>query len=394
MKTYSSSTIKIFNDHCPRALEFYEDGEPYDTSQMDYGVASHAVIEAVGKNKNNGGLLPGLVKRIADKVCEELITNGRTFRGHHEPPMKPDHAFYGQDVALQYLEANELPDNARYEIQFETILGENEFKLVSLHDMVWEEDWSDEYGEKRVVVSRDWKGWQGTEDELDTVQRKAQALTLYDSMEFSDFDEIRLEVCNLHTHRVFFKSITLDDEGNELLEKWRRNLYLICKAIDKTRKARPGAGCLSCPYSYTCNSRFIQKPKKQEEYEDWALCLMYMETQKQEITKLLKASQELPAKIPGGYVGWKTWPDNKVSKELDNAFIVEEWYGYDGLDLVTTEKVSGLLKALELGVSNIKALAKVMYGKEDDAMKQDFLDKCLEKRKTRRFGIWRNKGND
>ncbi len=374
MKKYSSSSIKTFSVYCPKALKFQEDGAPRDTSQMAYGVASHAILEACG-NARQGVDEHHLIdnEQVANAVCEELITNGRSFRGKHEPPMSPEHAFEGKRVALSWLESNELPDNADYEIQLES------GRLVALHDVVWLEDWSDEYQDKKVAVSRDWKGWQGSAAELETWQRKTQAITL--AATYPDVDEIRLEVCSLQTHRIYERTIVLDDEGRALLDQWRSELEIICKAMDQTREARPGVGCLECPYSGQCPDRMILKEGKDIPLSEY---LAYLETERKLTIKTLK-KMELPVTLEGGYVGWRLWGDNKAKPDA-YQHILDAWDG----------DVNGLLKALQVGTANINSLAKTIWGKHPDneAMKKDFLDACIEQRNGKRFGVWKGKPDE
>ena len=375
MKKYSSSSIKTFSVYCPRALKFQEDGAPRDTSQMAYGVASHAILEAVGifrSSQYKEKELPA--EKIANNVCQELITNGRSFRGRKEPPMSPEHAFEGKRVALNWLKSNELPTDADYEIQLES------GRLIALHDVVWLEDWSDEYIDKRVAVSRDWKGWQGSEAELDTWQRKTQAITL--AATYPDVDEIRLEVCSLQTHRIYERTIPLDDEGRALLDQWRQELEIICSAMDKTREARPGVGCLECPYASQCQPANHWFPDKEDRTAEY---LVRLELERKETIKLLKARDNLPVTLEGGYVGWRLWGDNKARPDA-YQHVIDAWDG----------DVNGLLKALQLGTANINALAKTIWGKHPDneAMKQDFLDACIEQRNGKRFGVWRGKPDE
>ena len=72
--------------------------------------------------------------------------------------------------------------------------------------------------------------------------------------------------------------------------------------------------------------------------------------------------------------------------------VFEQWFDEDpdAQGSASYGHVRSLLKALGLGVSQVNSLAKVIFGKEDDAMKQDFLDKCLDKKLKRRFGIWKS----
>ena len=389
MKKYSSSDIKTFSVYCPKALKFQEDGAPRDTSQMAYGVASHAILEAIGKRTNQGSWEDNAFKlkhKIANAVCKELITNGRSFRGHKEPPMSPEHAFEGKRVALGWLEFNELPNDADYEIQLES------GRLIALHDCVWIEDWSNEYSEKQIAVSRDWKGWQGSEAELDTWQRKTQAITL--AAHYQDADELRLEVVSLQTHRTYTREIVLDDDGLALLEQWRQELEIICGAMDKTREARPGAGCLECPYASQCQPAKHWFPDKEDRTAEY---LVSLELERKETLKILKAHDNLPVTVNGGYVGWRLWGDNKA-KPNARIDVMDAWFDTQELlreswddKLITPNQVSSLLKALQLGTANINALAKTIWGKkpENEAMRDDFLDACIEQRNGKRFGVWK-----
>ena len=384
MKKYSSSTIGYFNNYCPAALGFYEKDTPYDISQMAYGVASHAVLEAIG---NKGATSDEEKRATSEAVVRRLITEGRTFRGRHEPPMKPDHAFLGRDVALKWLEFNEFPEGGEYEIELAAVLPGQNYKIVALHDLIWSEEESDECSSKITAISRDWKGWQGTEAELETIQRKAQAVTLLHR--HPSVEEIRLEVCNLQTHQIFSKTIVLDEEGLSLIEQWANDLNTVCHAVDQTREARPGVGCLSCPYNHVCKDRMIAAPHDTEDYEKLSLYLVGLETERTAVIKMLKANAELPVDIEGGYVGWKLHPNNKVAKDAHQK-VIDAWLG-ENFEFISKESFESLISALNLGISNINSVAKVLYGKEDDAMKEDFLDSCIEKRNRRLFGVWKGK---
>lgn len=387
MKNYSSSLIKLVNDHCAKALEHYEKDTPYDASEMAYGVASHAVLEQVGKKK---AVSQEDRQTVADAVVQTLITKGRTFRGRHEPPMQPDKAFMGRDVALRWLEFNELPPNAEYEIEIKVELGKDKRPFVALHDCVWLEKLTDEYGSRVTAVSRDWKGWQGRPEELETIQRKAQAITLLQHFSgVANLTDIRLEVCNLQTHAIFKKEITLDDQGLKLIDQWARDIDAVCSVVDRTREASPGAGCLGCPYNYMCNDRLMIAPVDREKIEDFALYLMHLEIERALTIKQLKAYQELPVPIDKGYVGWKTKPANKADENA-NVKIFNAWFA-DRDFKPTTESVLSLLSALKPSVGNIKAVAKVMFESLDDAMAEDFLEASIEKHNRRLFGVWKDK---
>ena len=117
MKTYSSTILRHFTHHCPLALDFYEKEAQRDTDIFQVGQASHAVLEHVGKKNAK---TKEAQKIVADAVVKELITTGHTFYDRVEPPMQPDHAFDGRDLALEYLAYNKLPTDG---VKFEMSLG-------------------------------------------------------------------------------------------------------------------------------------------------------------------------------------------------------------------------------------------------------------------------------
>lgn len=385
MKTYSSSIIKLHNTHCPKAVAFYEDGAPQDTSQTAYGVASHATIQECGQKNAR---TPEDQQIVGDAVARELIVNGRTFRGRKEPPMQLDHAFYGRDVALNYLRWNELPEFAYYEVEFKTILeGEQKsFELVALHDCAWLDDQSDDISSRKFGVTTDWKGWQGREEELDTIQRKAQAVTLFDNTSNDHNDGLRVEIVNLQTHRKFAREILLDDDGIELIEQYRKDLYLACVAVDSTREARPGVGCLSCPYNHLCTDRLRLKPADANAYKKQAEYLTWLETERKLCIQMLKESLELPVEIRGGYVGWKRTPADNITDDAIGA-MYDQWFGNQ--ETPSRGEIRGLLKAIGLGKANINNFVKNVWGKELDDMAQDFIATSVKPHKQRQFGVWK-----
>lgn len=388
MKTYSSTLIKLFNNNCPAALGFYESQTAYDRDFFNAGIAAHAILQQVGDK--GAPTDPDAIKAVANAVVEELITNGRSYNGIHEPPMSPESALNGRDVALEYLLNNGLPEGAQYEIGLGmTIHGspcaydDPACRYRGILDLQWTGVVGDDDFAMDTLFVRDWKSaWPTNADELETIQRKGQAVLAYLHCSES-IQAIQLEVTNIRTGATFDKQIVLDQTGIELLDLWKRDILAICNAMDKTREARPGAGCLDCHYVMSCPSclEYARTPGA-----DMAVSLATLEAMRDQYIAILKPKcKEHKIAIDNGFVGFVSKEKRTPNKTAHQA-LVEHWYS-DDTETHTAEQ--SLIMACKLGVAQIEAAGKVLYDKNDAGF-NDLMEAALTTKTESRFGVYKH----
>jgi len=399
--TYSSTVLKYFTDYCPAALGFYKDGRAYDKGLFQGGIAAHAVLEEIGRRGIVGGKE---AKAAADAVVEELITKGRAYNKVLEPPIPPESAFEGREVALKYLEYHPMmEDDTHHEIGIAMdsngILCDyysDEARYRAIIDRVYSLREGDEDWAGNLIVVSDWKSaWPTNASELETLQRKGQAVLAYKKYgQDKEIQGLRMEVVNIRTGRSYHKDLWFDSSTIDLLKKWEEDILMICRAADKTTTPRPGANCIGCPYVNACPDGF----EYEGGVEDNAIALASLEENRKALIKELKIELQDVSRmeIPGGYVGYK---EQSKTEQTDDAIyrIIAGWYFSSGAKEVVEEVKTthamevGLLKALGIGSGQINSLAKALFDSDNMELRADFLANCLKDVGSVRFGVWKEK---
>lgn len=385
MNKYSSTILKMFNSNCPAALGHYENQTPADNDFFNTGIAAHAVLQVIGEKEAR---TEAAQLKVAHAVVDELITKGRSYNGRHEPPMAPSHAQEGRDIALEWLQWNELPDHACYEIGLGMSAAgvpceydaEN-CRFRAITDLIYFETVGDEDFNVDAVCVRDYKSaWPTNESELDTLQRKGQAVMAH--LHYPDYAAIKLEVINLRTGQSFEKVIMMDDAGRELIKLWERDILQACKAADATRESRPGAGCLSCLYTLSCDDCMSCANGNGG---DLATQLAALEAVRADLIKTLKP-KAVDNKFPveQGYVGYRT-QTKKITTPDAPQLLMDNWFA-DDADHAETRS---LLKAMKFPASAVENAAKLMYPDKNDAAREDLLDAAITTKAESRFGVFK-----
>lgn len=260
MTVYRPTALRMASRHCPRALDYYEQNRSYFRDHYAVGIAAHAVLEALGHHRAKLPLLAGTEMRpevqrdIAEQVVRKLITTGRAFDGKPEPPLSPDAAFEGRDLALRWALANPLSPTASYELgagfdrDWQPVGYDDpsaRFRLIfDVLDTIEESD--EESGSTGLLV-RDYKtAWSTGQEELDSLQMKAQAVCAVAlncrSLTEMDYSFVKQEVVNLRTMQSFNRTIWIDGMGHStevdgvsLLAGWQRDLTMAMDALDEMR---------------------------------------------------------------------------------------------------------------------------------------------------------------
>ena len=386
---YSSTSMRYFTRHCPKALDYHLKGAFHPKEIFQAGIAAHAVLEEIGRKKARD---TQEMRSISNNVIDQLMQVGHSYYGAQEPPMQPEAAFEGRNLALSYAESNPVPEG-QYEVPLAMdCLGlpcdhtDEKTRYRALIDLMYEDIEGDEDFSGKVLVVRDYKSaWPTGDSELDTLQRKGQAVMAFLNMTQDGIQGIRMEVVNIRSHKTFTKTIWLDDEGLETLEQWKNDILQMCKAADVTREARPGVGCLDCPWVMDCNDAQMRSNRA-----ELPIDLACLEGTRKELIKRLKVTlKEAPAEVPGGEVGFRNESKKKPKEgaifDIVRAFHVklgdfQEDEGY--------ETEVALLNTVGVGSGQVGNAAKVIFeGRDGKEGRESFLMDLLEDVGVVKFGI-------
>lgn len=387
-RQYSSTTLRYFTDHCPQAMEFHFAKEVEDR-RYEHGIAAHAVIQHVGRNKITSAT--GIIKASHD-VAKKLIRDGYLYYGEQQSPLNPDLVQIGRGIAVRYLIDHELPFPAQYEVGFGIDKNGDPCRLdiarlTAKIDCIYMTIEHDEFGDRKLVVVRDWKtAWTTCEEDLETMQRKIQMIVGW-LHHGEGRHGVRAEVVNLRTGELFSRTIWFDDEGLEILNQWRREVLDLCDAADKNSKAVPGAGCIGCPFVLRCEDADAAAKSINE---NSAVAYAVLTAQRAELAKKIKMlfRDSDAIKVPNGKVGFDVANRNYPSSDAINT-IIAHWFGATESDILSGkyDREKGLLQSLGVGVGNIVSIAKSLY-KNDKRKYHAFLERCLTSVNYARFGVW------
>jgi hypothetical protein len=389
-KFYSSSVLRYYLDHCIKTLALHLHGEFMETDQFQLGIAAHAVLQEIGRM----GLTDfETIGAVADQVVKTLTRKGRSFYDKPEPPMKPDQAILGRNLALNFIAQNPLPRPANYETTFsinrkgEACKFEDARLCAKIDCTYFTVDENDDYPGEMVVV-RDYKSaWPTGEKDLQTLQRHIQGVMAY-KHHGKGRTAIKMEVVNLRTGRIFSEIVKLDEEGIALLESWGKEALDACDTCDELLSAKQikgvaGAGCYGCPFVSTCEECRIAADSKDDAIAYAAAVARASELKRR---LLLRMTESEGIKVPGGKVGFETKKRNfrKVGAE---HVILSEWHGKDK-EKISNEhgKEVGLLQVFQLGVKNLYNFGKFQI--KSAKVRGQFYDKVFDEQLVSSFGVW------
>lgn len=396
---YSSTRLRYALDHCPYALDLYEAGTPYERGQFAVGIAAHAVIQAAAQatNRERRALSDEEIEAAAERATQALIAGPRTFDRSEEPPLHPDHAFEGRELALDWLLGMERPEpGAEIEVGLALDRDGNPADYWSddayysaILDHVAVARRTDEETSARVLTLRDYKtSWQAGDGELQSVQRRGQAVVAW-PVYGAGVDVLRLEVVNLRTRRIRSAEYHVEDGLAETLEQWRRDLWTTLEALDQQatrshRPARPGAGCMRCPFILACDHAqdWLDRgdvPATAEKRAVAYAAALATSDHLAELVRLDCGDGSIP--VPGGVVGF-VGRERRQANERAHVELSEAWPGAD------SEAVRGLLKAQGLSVKAIESVAKALWPMRNQKKdREQFIAGCVERIVVAQFGV-------
>ncbi len=395
---YHSTNLALVSRCCPFALELQERGVPAERSVYQVGIAAHAILEGVAlcTNEVNRELTEEEVNVSALGVCERLMSVGRSYDGKGEPPMTPESVFAGQEVALQWLAWNPIQPGGQVEVGLGLNLdgqpcdywrGEG-LTIRTILDEVRIIRESDEESARTVLAVRDYKSaWSTSDDELDTLQRRIQAVAAWRF--YGPADVLRLEVVNLRLGKVYTKDLYREDGLDAQIDAWWLHVAVTCRALDAQkamgpRPAAPGRGCLACHYIGACEHAqdYMERRGMHRTPEQRATAYCVASAVRDELAEQLRLdTEEGPISVDGGLVGTVAKEKQRLADDA-YARLWEVWEESGGDEL-------GFAKALKLTASNAKELAKALYfDRSAKADREALLAEVTETETERRFGIW------
>ena len=407
MKTYSSSAIRYFDRHCPLALRHYEEGTPHDREVFATGVAAHAMIQGLCEYGITDPRYADSVKilTVLDAVAKVLIEEGRTFAGRPEPPLSPTSVFAGRDIVLNYCQWNGQIPVQDFSVEHGLAIDaegnpvdygsgvarwQAVMDAVEHYDAEMKEDGT--VMEDHVLVWEYKTAWPTDEEELETIQTRGHAVLVH-----AHWPEkaIARRVVNLRTGKHFEDWIYPDDER---LEIWRKDILATCDAADRTREARPGAGCQGCPWVLSCDAALWHLKLDAGDVGSAgqaASIFAVVDAIRQEHFKLAKGyCAEDPQDVPGGMVGYKGQNVRKLAEGAVDE-IALEWFRVqsdeeEAFKADNSEWMS-LLHALGIGASQVDSVCKALLPDRGSVKdREDLINRLTVKETQARFGVYKS----
>lgn len=427
-RRYSPTALRVLAEHCPRALDHYQDRAVRARDVFSAGIVAHECLEAIGlEARTKGKPIEQLhALRICDAVVERLLDGGRD---GESDPIGPEAAFEGRDLAVRWNDVHPLAPHAVTE---QSVAFDRDWKKVGWDDdsarfrlrldlnLVVDETDEEGYG-TRYIEAIDYKtSWHAGAPDLwidgrngpPSLQMRAQAVAIWIAVERAgtdfvrDVNGIRLGIGNLRTLGITYRELhpwSEDDEDGDLIIQWRDDIAQAMGVADAQaargdRPARPGAGCIGCPYTLRCEAgrEFLHEAYQLSDASDpirlartWAVSKSHTD----ELTKLTQARLKDVGAVEVdehgrriGYVG----KDRRVLHDDAIGEIVALWQARAGRDEgdeeMSASATRGLLQALKLTPGNVKALAGLLHGRGEKAEREELIGQLTEIETKPQFG--------
>ena len=395
---HRSSLIRLATDHCNKALTYYHEGRPANREAYYPGVAAHMLCQLAGEAAKTFFTErlrePDLTEwqAILDATlnhCLYRLTSEGYFFADEPPQALPAEAVVvGTRMAYSSLATRPLNPRALYEHDWAVtderrpvVADSREAWLGATIDVVEAVDVEDESigGVIRTIFVTDYKSsWQAKESELETLQRKIQAIVVWANRDrlLGGADCMVLRIVNLRTGITYDSfPIWAGNEGEALLKQYWDEARTICDALDHLpRMALPGPRCIGCPYVLGCED--AQEMAQTEEatlylkrdhaVRAYCAAKARLEALKPIVQDHLDKCD--PVTLDGHQVGYVTAETMQPVQGAART-LAEEWIGGNLPRKLEDEQWLSLLQALQLRPGNYKAAGKVLFPRGTEGWK-------------------------
>lgn len=246
-------------------------------------------------------------------------------------------------------------------------------------------------------------------------------------VELRPLDFVRQEVVNLRTQQTFGRTIYLDEAGQAVLAGWQRDITMTMDALDELqprvrvgqvlassrercevvaegrlmvgpRPARPGAGCVGCPWVLSCADAaslavdVLGVVGGTFDAATLGAAYAIVEGQRDALRALVEAAADEGAvPVPGGRVGMVGRPAREPKKAAPRLAwdawraAVAQRTGAEG-EALDAAALPGFLQALKVGGTGLEAVAKVLAPR-DKAAQAALLAGWMDETTRRSFGV-------
>lgn len=365
--------------HCGHAITLKQKGTKRSRDIFQTGIAAHAVLEDIGKAiKKNPDISLQDIKQIANDTAAILCSKGRAYDNIPEPPMKISQALEGMKLALKHIYANELDPEAEYEMP---LAFNDKWEQVPYYDKtavfrtlidylhIYKE--IDEDGEESTIaIVKDYKtSWHITNDMLDNLQRRAQALVVY--LAYPEIDVLVMQVQGLRNNKTIQRRIYTQPEY-DTLQEWQNDISLAIKALLEPQIPNPGINCYNCPYANAC--QWTEEINPGDIVQKYAAFLTIVKQLEKDVRILTK---EISATTPQGTVGYSQ-KERLTTQENALLTLWNVWKQQNG-------SVEDFLVHIKLNATNAKKLIRVL---SQNGIDYDSLaNQTITKQQYSQFGI-------
>ena len=396
-RRYGSTSLRLVQDYCSRALWHSEHDTPQRRDHFAVGTAAHMVLQAMqdARGDRDAELDTDEAAKVADAAAAALVRGGWTHRGQPQPPIRPDDVAEGRELAVQWHGRHGTIPGAVAEVGVTRDDG-----YGSQLDLTWiEYDEAEDGPElKATVVTRDYKtSWRAGAKDCQSTQMKAAALLAIQWARAQDIEpaSVRIEIGAVRTGNIYTHEVWLDDP---VLAQWDAYITAVCAGLDaqpEIRPADPSVRCGSCPYLHACldGRGYIGALGLFDDKATAGRMLARRRAADTDEADLRALLTDKAIDIEGHRVGYQRVEAKVVAKDAPRK-LAERW----GLGTTwTTDSVAGLLVGMGVGVTAIKAAAKALVPERSKAgilERQEIIDSMLETETSMRWTIKRVNDDD
>ncbi len=389
MRSYSPTSLRVFTENCPAALEHYlnqkkesllaqHEWEVEGPYMAEVGIAFHAIVHQAGLQRSKG---------LSPHAAMEAMALTLTKR------IAPDRVNLAYEMAKEFVIYHEFPEGFSFEhgvafdAQWQPVAWDSDQrKLRLIFDAVGCMQIEEDRGELMLAVAQDYKtGWAVKADELESIQMDAYLTVL--PLIFPEADALRIQIIATRFNQTYEKTFLLcDDEDVAELQKRKNRLKFYLKSADLSDgTARVGSGCINCNWSTQCKAfseRLAQivsnSPSENTSPVELARDLAVVESRMKELEVILKehAKNSGLIRVDQKTLGFNVGEERRL---MDAAKILEVFLRANPsikLDDGQRAAMRGLIISMDPGVTTfddvVKACAKQLgYKTKKEALEEE-----------------------